>query len=123
MSGRRLDEFGRIPDRYPVKELEYGGYWKRTLQNVKDSDGTILFYRDQLTGGTEQTFQFCTELKKPSQLIEASAHSIDAAAALTRDSVREYKIDNLNVAGPRQSDWAEGHDYTFRVLDTFLASL
>ena len=63
----RLDEFGKIPDRYPVQELEQGNkegrsldrpggletaapwekpdiFAKRTLQNVKDSDGTVIIY-------------------------------------------------------------------------------
>ena len=40
----RLDEFGRIPDRYPVKELEHGSFVERTMQNVKDSDGTVIIY-------------------------------------------------------------------------------
>ena len=40
----RLDEFGRIPDRYPVRELQAGGFAERTMQNVKDSDGTVVIY-------------------------------------------------------------------------------
>jgi hypothetical protein len=35
--------------------------------------------------------------------------------------VRQYKIDVLNIAGPRESEWAKGYDYAFRVLDIFLA--
>ena len=32
----RLDEFGRIPDRYPLKELEQGSFAERTLQNANE---------------------------------------------------------------------------------------
>ena len=52
----RLDEFGRIPDRYPLKELKQGSFAERTLQNVKDSDGTVVIYCEELRGGTEFTF-------------------------------------------------------------------
>ena len=65
----RLDEFGRIPDQYPVQELQAGGFTERTLQNVKDSDGTVVVYTGKLGGGTEQTVRFCVELRRPHQLI------------------------------------------------------
>jgi len=119
----RLDEFGRIPDQYPVQELEAGGFSERTLQNVKDSDGTIIIYPGKLSGGTEQTVRFCVELQRPHQLIDASKISAEDAAPLIADFVRKNKIDILNVAGPRQSEWAEGYDYTFRALEILLTSL
>ena len=40
----RLDEFGRIPDHYPVQELPGGGFTERTLQNVKDYDSSIRVF-------------------------------------------------------------------------------
>ena len=33
---------------------------------------------------------------------------------------RKHKIDILNVAGPRQSEWPEGYDYAYRALEIFL---
>jgi hypothetical protein len=39
------------------------------------------------------------------------------------DFVRKNKIDILNIAGPRQSEWPEGYDYVSRVLDIFLTDL
>ena len=119
----RLDEIGRIPDRYPLKELENGGSTERTLQNVKDSDGTVVIYSSKLSGGTEQTVKFCVEQRRPHELIDASSFSIKKAGHLIADFVRENKIDTLNVAGPRQSEWPEGYDYAFRALDNFLATL
>jgi hypothetical protein len=116
----RLDEFGRIPDRYPLKELESGGLTERTLHNVKDSDGTVIIYPGKLSGGTEQTVKFCVEQQRPHELIEASAVSIENAAQLIADFVRANKIDILNVAGPRASEWPGGYDYASRVLEAFL---
>ena len=116
----RLDEFGKIPDRYPVKELQGGGFTERTLQNVKDSDGTVVIYPGELRGGTEQTVRFCVELKRPHRLIDASKLSVENAAKLIADFVRENKIGILNIAGPRQSEWPEGYDYASRVLSAFL---
>jgi hypothetical protein len=115
----RLDEFGRIPDRYPVEELEDGGFIERTLQNVEDSDGTVIIYPGKLSGGTEQTLHFCVEQRRPHELIDASNVSAEKAAQLIADFVRENKINILNVAGPRASEWPEGYDYAFRTLDIF----
>jgi hypothetical protein len=116
----RVDEFGRIPDRYPVKELESGGFTERTLQNVNDSDGTIIIYLGKLSGGTEQTVKFCVEQRRPHELIEASNTCIEKAAQLIADFVRKNKIDILNVAGPRASEWPGGYDYAFGTLDGFM---
>jgi hypothetical protein len=119
----RLDEFGRIPDRYPVKELEHGGFEDRTRANVRESDATIAIYFGELRGGTAETVKFCVEQKKPHQLIDAAHVSPENAARFIVDLVREHKIEILNVAGPRQSQWAKGYDYALRVMDTFLTTL
>ena len=118
-AGRR-DEFGRIPDQYPVQELAVGGFRERTLQNVKDSDGTVIVYPGTLGGGTEQTVRSCLELQRPHQLIDASKVSGEDGAKLIAGFVRKHKIDILNVAGPRRSEWPEGYDYAYRALDAFL---
>jgi len=115
----RLDEFGRIPDRYPVQELKNGGFTERTLQNVKDSDGTVVIYPGKLTGGTEQTVQFCVAQQRPRLLIDASKIPSEEAAKLISDFVRKMQIEILNVAGPRQSEWPDGYNYAYRVLDIF----
>ena len=116
----RLDEFGKIPDRYPVQELRDGGFTERTLQNVNDSDGTIVIYPGELYGGTEQTVRFGVDLKRPHELIDASKTSVEDAAKLIADFVQKNKIGILNVAGPRQSEWPEGYAYASRLLNGFL---
>lgn len=119
----RLDEFGRIPDRYPVKELDHGSFAERTLQNVRNSDGSLVIYLEQLRGGTQFTLQCCRELKRPHKLIDAAKKPAEEAAKSILDFVRERKIDILNVAGPRQSEWPGGYDYAFRMLEIFLRNV
>ena len=119
----RLDELGRIPDRYPVKELEEGSFAERTWQNVKGSDGTAIIYFAKLRGGTEYTVECCNKLQRPHVLIDAAKTSSECAAKLMGDRVRNHKIDILNVAGPRESEWANGYAYAFRALDVFLSGL
>ena len=89
---------------------------------MRDSDGTVIIYPVKLRGGTEQTVGFCVELKRPHQLIDASKISAKGAAKLIADFVRKNRIDILNIAGPRQSEWQEGYDYASRALEIFLTS-
>ncbi len=131
----RLDEIGRIPDRYPLRELEQrnkegpetaaplekrGIFAERTWANVKDSDGTIIIHYERPGGGTAYTIECCKHLQRPHELIDASQISTEEAAKLIGDFVHTNKIDVLNVAGPRQSEWPEGYDYTSDVLEEFL---
>ena len=103
-----------------MKELEEGSFAERTLQNVKNSEGTIVIYFNELRGGTDHTVQCGKHLQRPHKLINAANISPQEAAKLIVDFVHERKIDILNVAGPRQSEWSEGYDYAFRALEIFL---
>ena len=93
------------------------------MQNVKDSDATVIIYFDKLRGGTEQTVRFCIEQKRPYKLIDDAEISIESAAQFVAEFVREEKISTLNVAGPRQSEWPKGYDYAFSALEIFLSRL
>jgi len=119
----RLDEFGRIPAHYAVRELESGGFTERTLQNVKDSDGTLIIYTGEPRGGTAETVRFCREQGRPHQLIDATKIFAEDAATLIANFVCNHESEILNVAGPRQSEWPEGYHYAFYVLDHFLTRL
>lgn len=116
----RLDEVGHIPDRYPVSEVSSGGFAERTFQNVKGSDGTLIIYPGKLTGGTEQTCRFCNETGKPHRLVDASEMAAADAVRAIREFVQAYRVEILNVAGPRQSEWPGGYAYAFDVLERFL---
>ena len=116
----RLDEFGQIPDRYPVTELRNGGFAERTRANVMDSDGTWVIYSGALSGGSAFTVACCEEFQRPHLTIDAAEKSAEDAAQVALDFLRKNKIDILNVAGPRQSEWPEGYDYAFRLLEIVL---
>ncbi len=118
----RLDEFGEIPDRYPLREMEQGSFDDRTLQNVKDSDGTIIICFGEPRGGTQFTIECCEQLERPRQIIDAMKTSAEDAAHAIRHFVDEHEIDILNVAGPRQSEWAQGYEYASRALEQFLTT-
>ena len=63
-------------------------------------------------------------LERGLQSLDESVSSSTAtaeAAKLIADFVHTNRIDILNVAGPRQSEWPDGYDYVSCVLETFLS--
>jgi len=119
----RLDEEGKIPDRYPMTELKKGGPDERTARNVYDSDGTIVIYFHELSGGTAYTVGCCIEQRRPHRLIDAAKYSPEDAATLMVAFVVDHDIDILNIAGPRASEWLGGYDYALRAVDVLLSRL
>ena len=117
----RVDEFGRIPDRYPVMELPNAGFAERTRQNVIDSDVTVIFSSGKIEGGTAFTVQCCRDQKRRYLIIDAKKLSIDKAANEIVILVKAHNIERLNIAGPRESEWPGGYDYAFAVLEKVLA--
>ncbi len=119
----RLAEDGRIPDRYPVIELVRGHYRQRTIQNILDSDGTLILYFGRLDGGTEQTVLHCIKKQRAYQLIDAVEVSIPRSVELVTSFVAENGISLLNVAGPRLSKAPHAHSYGFGVVIRLLHNL
>jgi hypothetical protein len=115
--GDRSAEDGIIPERYPLILLPDGGYRQRTRLNVVDSDGTAIFFNEFLTGGTRLTRNLCALLNRPYILIdvrETPDPSIAAASVLK--FIERCNIEVLNVAGPRASGWASGHEFSLAVV-------
>lgn len=117
----RTDEDGEIPDRYPVKELKKGGNEERTEQNVLDSDGTIIIYFHELSGGTAHTVGCCIQDRQPHRLIDAAKYSPEDAATLMVAFVVDHDVEILNIAGPRASEWTGAYAYASRAVDVFVS--
>ena len=116
----RRDENGIIPSHYPVHELSGGGYPERTARNVSDADGTVIIHFGPLHGGTKTTADCCAETGKPRLLIDASHVSPSQGAEQLEEFIRTRRIEILNVAGPRASEWPQGYDFATRTLAEFL---
>ncbi|MGE3310887.1 MAG: putative molybdenum carrier protein [Limisphaerales bacterium] len=119
----RLDEDGAIPDHYPLKELKRGGYKLRTIQNLVDADGTLIFYFSDLEGGTEETVYRCIKLGRPYKLIDGDELSVRRAIELTVTFVVGRALRSLNVAGPRASKSPGSYGYAYEVLSGLLRHL
>jgi len=118
----RIDELGRIPDRYPsLQETESADYNERTTANVRDSDGTLIISRGTLTGGSLYTQKIALELGRTCLHLDVKSSPIEVAA---RSAVAWINLNNiiaLNIAGPRASKDPEIHGLATGLLTTILA--
>jgi len=100
-AGRR-SENGLIPSIYQLKQTQSRDYAVRTEQNVVDSDGTLILYVEQMTGGTDLTRKMALKHRRP--LLAIDLNTIHEKTFFELDEwIRIHNIAVLNVAGPRES--------------------
>ena len=87
-----------LRDKYQLTEHESSDYVPRTGNNVRDSDGTLIFTNNLKSAGTKCTKRWIKLYKKPS-LIVKDMSNIDQVVQW----VKENDIRTLNVAGNRES--------------------
>jgi hypothetical protein len=121
----RIAEDGIISQKYRVAELSSESYEVRTRQNLKDSDGTVVFTLAPIaTGGTKLTIDYATEIGKPLLRIHPADARDDPgmlieAAGQLRHFVRSHNIEILNIAGSRESIEPGIYAFTLNVLRAF----
>ncbi len=101
--GRRAED-GIIDAKYKIRETASSDYAERTELNVRDSDGTLILYRERLQGGTLLTHRLAQQLGKPLKRVRMD-RSVDYARIV--DWLNANSISVLNVAGPRGSSYPE----------------
>ena len=115
----RTAEDGPIPDDYPLVELD-GGYIERTLQNVLDSDVTVILHSGELRGGTRLTRDFCIENAKPFLAVDLAVVETGEAVAVISAFLKDHQPTVVNFAGPRASGWPEGYALTYKVVSLLI---
>ena len=119
-TGRKAED-GRIPDLYPLTELENGGYRQRTLRNLTESDGTVVIYFEHAQGGTRLTLDSCDKYQIPCLAIDGAQLTVEQAAEQITAFITEQGIKVLNVAGPRASGHVDAYRYAFEVIAMVLS--
>lgn len=102
--GRRAED-GRVPVKYDLEEMLTFSYPARTNKNIEESDGTVVFSRGRLTGGSAMTMRAALKFTKPALYIDLDIYegfTVEAAAIICCWII-EYRINVLNVAGSRTS--------------------
>ena len=119
VSPRRRAEDGRIPKRYPLEETASPSYASRTIQNVIDSDGTLVLTVGTIRGGTLMTKNAAQKRKKPHLVVDLKQPAEIKAVV---DWMKDNEIRVLNVAGPRASQAPEAYDLAVRFLLKLLST-
>jgi len=100
----RKSEDGIIPERYPLKETPSAEYPQRTEWNVRDSDGTVIFFfGPELGRGSSLTAKYARKHKKPMCLVDLARSSDDDVVKAVIAFLKDSGINTLNVAGSRES--------------------
>lgn len=124
--GRRAED-GRIADVYQLRESDARDYAVRTEQNVMDSDGTLILFRDQVTGGTRLTRNLAVKHRRPQMRIDLqqadSLSQIEIARAEIFKWLKQHQIRVLNIAGPRESSSPGIHQQALSFLSQVLESV
>lgn len=100
-AGRRAED-GPIPTCYQLRTTESRDYAVRTEQNVIDSDGTLILYRQRMTGGTDLTRKMAEKHRRPCFAINLEEVEPTVFQDLN-NWLLEFNVAVLNIAGPRES--------------------
>ncbi|MFO7828198.1 MAG: putative molybdenum carrier protein [Bacteroidales bacterium] len=115
----RISESGKIPDKYPLTELNSDKYFYRTEKNVIASDGTLIIEdQNQLGEGTRDTIQLCIKHFKPYQILNVNSDLLSKQDFTSW--LESEKIKVLNVAGNRESQSPGIQEKTYSILNKLL---
>jgi len=119
--GHRAED-GRIPDRYPLREMGSHKYRARTRQNVLDSDCTLVVVFGEPTRGTALTVRLCDQHGKPRRIVDAGMGPPEEMAESFAEWLTIQRIHTLNVAGPRASQQPDIGACVYRLVTVLIAA-
>lgn len=107
-AGRRSED-GTIAPIYQLQETSTKNYAQRTEKNVLDSCGTLILFRNIISGGTALTRRLSQSHNRPCLCLDLGPSIFDSSQRITSllewGVVHQIKI--LNIAGPRASTQPE----------------
>jgi hypothetical protein len=113
----RLTEDGPLDQKYDkMIELTSKSYRVRTEKNIIDSDGTLIFTINKPTGGTALTEKYTLKFGKPCYVADFDEDEVSDLVHFVRRWINNSKINVLNVAGPRASEFPEIYKLVFYTL-------
>ena len=101
----RLNEKGKIPNRYPLMEASSSMCSVRTELNVMHSDATLIISAQKLIDrGTQLCIDLCKAHQKPYCIFDILKQE-EEQVVLSREWLFLHPISILNVAGNRESTY------------------
>lgn len=114
----RLAEDGFIPSFYPLKETETPSSEKRTLKNVEESQGLLVFVDNVPDKGTTLAIDHAETLKKPIYMVHLSMNVEDQETGIL-DLLGGQNVTLVNIVGPRESNSPGIYRRTKEFLEDF----
>jgi hypothetical protein len=113
----RLGEDEPPSSQYQLQEMPTDSDAACAEQSVVDSDGTLIFARGKLTAASD--YMRAMTLKHKKQLLGLDLNQISHhdAAALVVSWVQLYKIQTLNVAGPKATEVPGIYRDVYRIIE------
>jgi hypothetical protein len=100
----RKTEKGALDLKYTnMTEMPVGDYQEMTEENVKDSDGTVIFTHGKYSGVSALTMNYAAKHNKPFLHLDLDVASESTAIESLIEWIYKQKIETLNVAGSRES--------------------
>ncbi|QDU28319.1 Putative molybdenum carrier [Anatilimnocola aggregata] len=99
----RLAEDGPIPAHFLLQETDSPRYHIRTEWNVRDSDATLILFRNAMSGGTDLTRKFAAQHRKQLLCVDLALGELSEQVVTIRSWLQQHQPAVLNVAGPRAS--------------------
>ncbi|MDY0350703.1 MAG: putative molybdenum carrier protein [Desulfobulbaceae bacterium] len=115
--GRKTED-GPLPPRYALRELDSESYRDRTEKNIVDSDGTLIVSFGPLTGGSALTESLALKHDRPCLILDLEQVSHPSAVTALEKWIKRYRIEIMNVAGPRASGEPRIYEAVRRLLLT-----
>jgi hypothetical protein len=113
----RKSEGRPILDKYQLQELSTSGYRARSAQNVRYSDGTVIFSRGEPTGEIRYTRMIALQFQKHLLHIDFNKIAAKEAAVLILTWIRFQNIKTVNVTGPSASKDGRIYADVYRTLE------
>jgi len=116
----RKSESGRIPERYPLREVEIPDYDERTRRNILDSDATLVITAGgKMEKGTRLTLKWAGEYGRPLYHLDLESMDIPGEAVMEglADWLGSTVTSTLNVAGNRESTSPGIGGLTVKILE------
>lgn len=117
--GRKAED-GPLAAVYLLQETESAGYRARTARNVRDSDATLIVNLGELEGGSLETLRIAERNHKPVQVIQMDTSPDQATVDALRAWLCALDVEELNIAGPRESKRPGIYQATLALLDRLL---
>lgn len=96
----RLTEEGPLAKKYRLSETKTEDYNERTLQNILDSDATLIFCHGELSGGSLYTLILALKYERPVLVVDLGGSVLPKEV---KNWIGKHHIKILNIAGPRAS--------------------